>query len=90
MNRSKLKKLCKNANAEPTYYPVRIVNIVCTAWAGCKVNTFRTSLTIHGRLGQNVFPACVSRARETRTNNSQFETGQIVVTVCSQTYCCIN
>lgn len=61
-------------------YPLCVQNIVCTAYAGRGgLNMIQIAESIHGRLAIKLFPACVSRCRETGTVNIIFSTGQIVI-----------
>jgi TATA-box binding protein (TBP) (component of TFIID and TFIIIB) len=64
------------------YYPLRMQNIVATAWGG-KTNLpmIKIAESLHGRLAIRLFPACVSRCKETGTVNIIFSTGQIVIAV---------
>lgn len=65
----------------PQGYPLTIQNIVCTAWAGqTNLSMVEIAESLHGRLAQKLFPACVSRCRETACVNIVFSTGQLLVT----------
>lgn len=62
------------------YYPLRMQNIVATAWAGrTNLEMIKIAESLHGRLAIRLFPACVSRCKETGTVNIIFSTGQIVI-----------
>jgi transcription initiation factor TFIID TATA-box-binding protein len=61
-------------------YPLRISNVVCTAWAGKSLDLRLVQLASSGRLDETVFPSSVSRARNPETTNSIFDTGRILIT----------
>ncbi len=61
-------------------YPLKITNVVCTAWIGCNVSLRHVQLSTQGRLDVNIFPSCVSRSLDPRTTNSMFESGKILTT----------
>jgi transcription initiation factor TFIID TATA-box-binding protein len=61
-------------------YPLRISNVVCTAWVGKPLSLRMVQLASQGRLDASVFPSSVSRAKYPATTNSVFDTGRILIT----------
>ena len=58
---------------------LQVNNVVCNVNVHASINVKWLAYALDGRLGDQVFPACVSLCREPRTTNSTFATGQIVV-----------
>lgn len=75
------KKILQVRKRDTQQTPLRIQNIVCTAWAGMSNLPMKLiAELLHGRLAEKLFPACVSKCRETNTVNICFSTGQILIT----------
>lgn len=75
-------KACKRIDPDvhAESYPLRISNVVCTAWAGKKLSLRLVQLACQGRLDESVFPSTVSVGRYPATTNSIFDTGRILIT----------
>lgn len=75
------KKLLSVRKRDTRQSPLRIQNIVCTAWAG--MNNLPLTLiaeSLHGRLAEKLFPAVISKCMELNTTNICFSTGQVLIT----------
>lgn len=60
-------------------YPLRISNVVCTAWCGKNVSRRLVQLACQGRLDADLFPSTVSVSWNPATTNSIFETGRLLI-----------
>jgi TATA-box binding protein (TBP) (component of TFIID and TFIIIB) len=61
-------------------YPLKVRNVVSTAWVGQRVNLRLVQVALQARLDLAVFPSCVSTSRDPLTTNSIFDSGNILVT----------
>ncbi len=59
--------------------PLEVRNVVCNASVEAKIPVHWLTIAIDGRLGDTIFPACVSLCRNPKTTNSVFASGQIVI-----------
>lgn len=69
--------ICNPASEAPS--PIRINNVICHANLGCPINICQVAIALNGRANPKVFPACVSKCRETNTTLSVFQSGRLVI-----------
>lgn len=58
---------------------VRITNVISHSHLGCHTNLGLVAVALNGRTNPRVFPACMGHCRITRTTQSVFESGKMVV-----------
>lgn len=58
---------------------VRITNVIAHCKLAHSADTKKLAIALHGRVSDDVFPACVGHCRITKTTQSVFRSGKLVV-----------